>query len=166
MNSFRLFNNRLSLKCSIRFTFSAMRSEKKKKKKLFYHIYLNNWPSHSTRYLTLIRCFLYQLCFALLFFIVLVYFCRNNLCQIFPFCEVCLKMLLNRTGAITPFGLRTFVTSTECSTLGDNLNCLKKRRFYTTKVSCYSQSSGTLFLLCSKNNKNICQKQYINKYMK
>ena len=143
-----------------------MKQKKQKQKKNSTIYFLNNWPSHSTRYLILIQCFLYQLCFALFFFIVSVYFCTNNLCQIFPFCEVCLKMLLNRTGAITPFGLRTFVTSTECSTLGENLNCLKKRRFYTTKVSCYSQSSGILFLLCSKNNKNICQKKYINKYMK
>ena len=39
--------------------------------------------------------------------------------------------------------------------------CLKKRRLYTTKVSCYLQSSGILFVLCSKNNKNICQNQII-----
>ena len=130
-----------------------MKQKKQKQKKNSTIYFLNNWPSHSTRYLILIRCFLYQLCFPLFFFIVSVYFCTNNLCQIFPFCEVCLKMLLNRTGAITPFGLRTFVTSTECSTLREILNCLKKRRFYTTKVSCYSQSSGTLFLLCSKITK-------------
>ena len=29
-----------------------------------------------------------------------------------------------------PFGLRTFVTSTECSTLGVNKSCSKKRRLY------------------------------------
>ena len=39
-----------------------------------------------------------------------------------------------------------------------------KRHLYTTKVSCYLQSSGILFIPCSKNNKNICQKQYIKKY--
>ena len=140
--------------------------KKKKKKKLFYHILFKQltisfytlFDPNSMFFISIVLC--------TVFFIVSVYFCTNNLCQIFPFCEVCLKMLLNRTGAITPFGLRTFVTSTECSTLGENLNYLKKRRFYTIKVSCYSQSSGTLFLLCSKNNKNICQKQYINKYMK
>ena len=39
--------------------------------------------------------------------------------------------------------------------------CLKKRRLYTTKVSCYLQSSGILFVLRSKSNKNICQNQII-----
>ena len=42
-----------------------------------------------------------------------------------------------------------------------NISCLKKRRFYTTKVSCYLQSPGMLFVLCSKNNKKICQNQII-----
>ena len=56
------------------------------------------------------------------------------------------------------FGLR-FVTSTECSTHDANISCLKKRCLYTTKVSCYFQSSVILFVLCSKRNKNICQKQ-------
>ena len=28
-----------------------------------------------------------------------------------------------------------------------NVNCLKKRCLYTTKVSCYLQSSGILFVL-------------------
>ena len=40
-------------------------------------------------------------------------------------------------------------------------NCVKKRRLYTTKVSCSLQSSGILFVPCSKNKKNICQNQYI-----
>ena len=30
-----------------------------------------------------------------------------------------------------------------------------------SKVSCYLQSTGILFVLCSENNKNICQNQYI-----
>ena len=44
---------------------------------------------------------------------------------------------------------------------GANTSCLKKRPLYTTKVSCYLQSSDILFVLCSKNNKNICQNQII-----
>ena len=28
---------------------------------------------------------------------------------------------------------------------------------YATKVSCYLEPSGILFVLCSKNSKNICQ---------
>ena len=60
------------------------------------------------------------------------------------------------------FGLRVFVTSTGCSTFGAN-SCLKKRRLYTTKVSCYLQSSSILFVLCSKNKKNICRKKCIKK---
>ena len=43
-------------------------------------------------------------------------------------------------------------------------SCLKKRRLYTTKascISCYFQSSGILFVLCSKNDKNVCQSQYM-----
>ena len=39
--------------------------------------------------------------------------------------------------------------------------CLKKRRLYETKVSCYLKSSGILFALCSKCHKNIFQNQYI-----
>ena len=50
-----------------------------------------------------------------------------------------------------------FVNSIECSTLGENISFLKKRCLYTTKVSCYLQS-GILFVLCSRNDKNICQK--------
>ena len=37
------------------------------------------------------------------------------------------------------------------------ISCLKKRRL------CYLQSSGILFVLGFKNNKNICQKQHIIK---
>ena len=64
------------------------------------------------------------------------------------------------------FSLQTLVTSTECSTLGANTSCLKKRRLSTTKASLYLQSLGILFVLCSRNNKTICQKQYIKKYIK
>ena len=62
---------------------------------------------------------------------------------------------------IHTFDLRTFITSTECSTLGTNKSCSKKRHLYTTKVSCYLQSSGIPYILCSKNNENICANQYI-----
>ena len=64
------------------------------------------------------------------------------------------------------FGLQRLVTSAECSTYGANIGCLKKRRLYTNKVSCYLQSSGILFVLCSRNNKYTCQKQYIKKSIK
>ena len=33
------------------------------------------------------------------------------------------------------FGLRTFVTSTECSTYGVSISCLKKRRLYASKFA-------------------------------
>ena len=58
-----------------------------------------------------------------------------------------------------------FCNFKECSTLGANISCLKKRHLCTTKVSCSLQSSDILFVLCSKNNKNICHKQYIKKYI-
>ena len=47
------------------------------------------------------------------------------------------------------FVLRKFVNSTECSTPGANITCLKKRRLYTSRVSCYLQSSDVIFLLYS-----------------
>ena len=64
------------------------------------------------------------------------------------------------------FGLRRFVTSAECSTYGANIGCLKKRRLYTTSVSCYLESLGIIFVLRSKNNKYTCQKQYTKKSIK
>lgn len=62
---------------------------------------------------------------------------------------------------IHTFDLQKFITSTECSTLGTNKSCFKKRHLFATKVSCYLQPSGIPSILCSKNNKNICANQYI-----
>ena len=50
------------------------------------------------------------------------------------------------------FGLRTFLSSIDCSTLGANVTFLEKRRLYRSNVLCYLQSSVILFVLCSKNN--------------
>ena len=44
-----------------------------------------------------------------------------------------------------------------------NVGCFKKRHLYTTKVSCYLQSAGISFVLCSKINKNVYQKKCIKK---
>ena len=54
-----------------------------------------------------------------------------------------------QTDTHTIFGLWTFVTSTECCTLGANVSSLKKRRLYKTKISYYLQLSGILYV---KNN--------------
>ena len=50
--------------------------------------------------------------------------------------------------------------STTCIYTCTCISFLRKRRLYTTKVPCYLQSSGILFVLCSKNNKQ----KYMSKY--
>lgn len=54
---------------------------------------------------------------------------------------------------IHTFDLQTFITSTECSTLGTNKSCFKKRHLFTTKVSCYLQQSGIPSILALKITK-------------
>ena len=54
-----------------------------------------------------------------------------------------------------------FLTLTECSTYGANISCLKKRCLYTTKVSCYLQSSVYYLYYALK-----ITKIYVKKYIK